>query len=154
MIAFLNILTVLYLMSFIFVFYFFLGGKNQEVNSLLGIKKGDVYGIFFIFPFMAIGIFILELLNSISYLFTKKLFFQQSFFSNLKEKISNKAEQERERRKKRLESLEQDFKNIKQQFYTLKMSGSLTTDQEKLFKLKLREIQNEIKKEQKIIEQL
>ncbi len=154
MIAFLEILTVLYLISFIFVFYSFMGNKNQEMNQMLGVTKGDVYGIFFIFPFVAIGIFILELLNAISFLFTKKLFFQQPFFGKLKTKIKEKTEKEKEKRKGRLKALENDFKNIKQQFYILKTNNQLTEEQEKLFKSKLSEIQKEIQKERKIIEQL
>ena len=133
MIAFLEILTVLYLISFIFVFYSFMGNKNQEMNQMFGVTKGDVYGIFFIFPFVAIGIFILELLNAISFLFTKKLFFQQPFFEKFKQNLKVKAEKEKEKRKKH---------------------NQLTEEQEKLFKSKLNEIQKEIQKQRKIIEQL
>lgn len=154
MIAFLEILTVLYLISFIFVFYSFMGNKNQEMNQMFGVTKGDVYGIFFIFPFVAIGIFILELLNAISFLFTKKLFFQQPFFEKFKQNLKVKAEKEKEKRKKHIKALENDFKNIKQQFYILKTNNQLTAEQEKLFKSKLNEIQKEIQKQRKIIEQL
>jgi len=124
------------------------------MNEVFGIKKGDVYGVFFTFPFIAIGIFIIELLNSISYFFTKKLFLEHEIFKKLKDNMKIKIEKEKEKRIDRIKTLEKDFKNIQQQFHIMKQTSVLSENQEKTFKNKLEELQNEINKEKKIIDKL
>jgi hypothetical protein len=141
-------------MSFIFTYALFINSKNKEMNEVFGIKKGDVYGVFFTFPFIAIGIFIIELLNSISYFFTKKLFLEHEIFKKLKDNMKIKIEKEKEKRIDRIKTLEKDFKNIQQQFHIMKQTSVLSENQEKTFKNKLEELQNEINKEKKIIDKL
>ena len=154
MVSILNIFSILYLMSFIFTYALFINSKNKEMNEVFGIKKGDVYGVFFTFPFIAIGIFIIELLNSISYFFTKKLFLEHEIFKKLKDNMKIKIEKEKEKRIDRIKTLEKDFKNIQQQFHIMKQTSVLSENQEKTFKNKLEELQNEINKEKKIIDKL
>ena len=154
MISFLNIMTVLYLFSFVFVFQFFLGEKNSEMNSMMGINKSQIYGVFFVFPFMAIGIFFLELLNSISFLFTKKLITEQKFFVNIRESMEKNKAAEKEKREKNISKLKSELNEVTNKFLNLKLEEKLTKEEEEIIIEKIKIIRKKIAQEKIIVDTL
>lgn len=73
MISFLNILTVLYLISFVLIYDLTLDEEKKEILSFIGLGKKELKIMFFTFPFVMLGIFVKEMFNVFMFLIFEKI---------------------------------------------------------------------------------